>query len=118
MVATVSTQKPMVRSTVESIPVSIHKLAMGQFAKVPCPTTRSISDNPLPLEDIVSALVRQGIPWPNAGMASENLFKTRKDWSIPPTPVPTPAPSLKTEEQPNITAIPHAMTMPKQTTEK
>ena len=56
---------------------------MGQFAKVPCPTTRSISDNPLPLEDIPSAPVRQGTPWPNAGSASENLFETKKDWPIP-----------------------------------
>ena len=52
MVVTVNTQTPMVRSTAESIPVTIHKLAMGQFAKVPHPTTRSINDNPSPLEDI------------------------------------------------------------------
>ena len=32
--------------------------------------------------------------------------------------VPTPAPTIKTEEQPQIAAIPHAMTMPKQATEK
>ena len=117
-VITVSTQIPMVRSIAESIPVTIHKLATGQFVKVPCPTTRSINDNLKPLEDIPSAPVRQGTLWTNAGLASENLFKTRKDWPIPPSPVPTPAPTTKTEEQPKISAIPHAMTMPKQATEK
>ena len=118
MVVTVSTQTPMRRSTAESILVTIHKLATGQFAEVPCPTTRSISDNPPPLEDIPSVPVRQGTPWPNAGLASENLFETRKDWPIPTTSVPTPTPTIKTEEHPKIAAIPHAMTMPKQATEK
>ena len=80
MVATVSTQTPIVRSTAESVPVMVSKLAMGQFAEVPHPTTRSLNDNInlLPLEDIPSAPDRQGIPWPNAGSASENLFETRK----------------------------------------
>ena len=119
-VVTVSTQTPMVRSTAESIPVIMHKLAVGQFAKVPCPTTRSISDNHPPLEDIPSVLVRQGTPWHNAGSASENLFETRKYWPFPPTPVPTPTPTptIKTEEQTKIATIPCAMTMPKQATEK
>ena len=118
MVATISMQTPMVRSTADSILVAIHKLAMGQFVEVSCPTTSSTSDNPPPLEDIPSVPVRQGNPWPNAGLASENLFETRKDWPNPPTPVPTPIPTIKTEEQPKIAAIPHAMTMPKQATEK
>ena len=96
----------------------MQKLAMGQFAEVSCPTTRFISDNPPPLEDISSAPVRQGTPWSNASVTSENLFETRKDWPIPPTPVPSPAPSIKTEERPKIAAISHAMTMPKQATEK
>ena len=109
---------PMMRSTAESILVTIYKLAMGQFAKVPCPTTRSISNNPPPLEDIPSDPVRQCTPWPNAGLASESLFETRKDWPIPPTPVHTPVPTIKTNEQPKIAAISHAMTMPKQVTEK
>ena len=60
MVATLNTQTPMVRSTAESLPVTIHKLAMGQFANVPHPTTRSINDNPPQLEDIPSVPVRQG----------------------------------------------------------
>ena len=96
-VATVSTQTLMVGSTAESILVTIHKLATGQFAEVPCPTIKSISDNPPPLEDIPSAPVRQGTPWPNAGSASENLFETRKDWPFPHTPVSTPAPTTKIE---------------------
>ena len=115
-VATINTQTPVVRSTAESI--LVHKLAMGQFPEVPHPTTRSLNDNLPPLEDIPSAPVRQGTPWPNAGLASENLFKTRKDWTIPPTPVPTPAPTIKTEEQSKIAAIPSAMVIPKQATEK
>ena len=73
MLVTVSTQTPMVRSTAESIMVTMHKLAMVQFAEVPHPTSRSIKDNPPPLEDIPNAPVRQGTPWPNAGLASENL---------------------------------------------
>ena len=108
----------MVRSTAQSIPVTIHKLAVRQFAEGPCPTTRSISDNPPLLEDISSATVRQGTPWPNyAGLVLENLFETRKDWPISPTSVPTPASTIKTE-QPKTAAIPHSMTMPKQATEK
>ena len=117
-VATVSTQTPIVRSTAESVPVTVYKLATGQFAEVPCPSTLNDNSNPPPLEDIPSAPVRQGTPWPNAGAASENLFETRKDWPIPPTPVPTPTPTIKTEEPPKIAAIPHAMVIPKQTTEK
>ena len=62
--------------------------------------------------------VRQGTPWPNARPASVNLVETRKDWPIPPTPVPTPAPTIKTEEQPKTAAIPHVMTMAKPATEK
>ena len=120
MVATISMQTPMVRSTAESIPVTIHKLAMGQFAEVSNPMTRSLNDNtnPPPLEDIPSTPFRQGTPWPKAGSASENLFETRKDWPIPPTPVPTPTPAIKTEEQPKTAAIPCTMTMPKQTIER
>ena len=120
MVATVSTQTPIVRAKAESILVMVYKLAIGQFAEVPHPTTRSLNDNinPPPLENIPSALVRQGTPCPNTGSVSENLFKTRKDWSIPSTPVPTPASIIKTEEQPKIVAIPNAMVMAKQATEK
>ena len=117
-VVTVSTQTPMVRSTAESIPVTIHKLATGQFAEVPHPTHRSLNDSPPPLEDIPSAPVILVTPWPNAGLASENLFETRKDWPIPLLQSPHPNSTIKTEEQPKIAAIPHTMTMPKQATEK
>ena len=102
MVVTVGTQTPMVRSTAESILGTIHKLATGQFAEAPHPTSRSINDNPLPLEDNPSAPIRQGTPWPNAGLASENLFETRKDWPIPPTPAPTPTPPTKLKNNPKL----------------
>ena len=51
MVATVSTQTPIVRSTAESILVMVYKLAMGQFAEVLHSTTRPQNEgsNPSPL---------------------------------------------------------------------
>ena len=78
MVATVSTQTPVVRSAAEAIPVTVYKLATGKFAEVPYPTARpqteghpSIQDsNPPLLEDIPNAPVRQGTPWPSTGSAS------------------------------------------------
>ena len=42
------------------------------------------------------------------------LFKTKKDWPIPPTPATT----VKTEVPPQTAVIPHAMVMPKQVAEK
>ena len=39
-IATVSTQTPLVRPTAESIPEMVCKLATGQFAEVPHPTSR------------------------------------------------------------------------------
>ena len=94
MVATISTQTPIGRSTAESILVTLYKSATGQFAEDPGPTTKPLNENsnPPPPEDIPSAPVRQGTPWPNAGSVSDKLFETRKDWLIPLTPVPTPAP--------------------------
>ena len=64
MVATVSTQTPTGRSTAESIPVTVYKLAMGQFAEVPHPTCRPQNEesNPPPLEDIPNAPPRQSTP--------------------------------------------------------
>ena len=38
-------------------------------------------NKPLPLEDVP---IHAGTPWPKAGKMSGNLFKTRKDWLIPP----------------------------------
>ena len=91
-VATASTQTPTARSTAESISMTVYKLATGQFAEVPHQTTRPQNEgsNPPPLEDIPNAPTREGIPWPNSGSTSENLFETRKDWPIPPTPGATP----------------------------
>ena len=117
-VATTSTQMPVTRSTATSIQIMVYNLATGKFREVPCPLTLTQNSNTPTLEDIPSAPVIQGTPWPNAGSASENLFETRKEWPIPPTPVPTPALTLKTEEPPKIAAIPHAMVMPKQATKK
>ena len=97
MVVTVSTQTPMVRSTAQSIPVTINKLATGQFADILHPTTRSINDNPSPLEDIPSAQCRFSI---------RDLFKTRKDWSIPLNPVPTPTPPSKQKNNPKLQQSP------------
>ena len=93
---------------------------MGQFAEIPHPTPRSLNDdtNPPPRDDVPSVPVRQGTPWSNTGSTSENLFKTRKDWPIPLTPFPMPAPIIKTEGQPIIAAIPNAMVIPKKATEK
>ena len=121
-VATTSTKTPVVRSTTEFIPVTACKLGMGKFAEVPYPTTRHQNEGhpsiqssiPLPLEDIPNAPVRQGTPWSSTGSASENLFDTRKDWPIPPTPAPTSAPSVKTQ----VAVISCAIVMPKQVAEK
>ena len=119
-VATVSTQTPVVRSTVESIPVTVYILVMRKFAEILCLATRSQNEgsNPQPLEDMPNAPVRQSTHWPNSGSASKNLIETRKDWPIPPTPAPTPALNVKTEEPPQDAAIPHTMVMPKQVAEK
>ena len=83
--ATVSTQTPTVKSTAESILVTVYKLAMGQFAEVPHPITRPQNEgsNPPSLEDIPNDPPRQSIPWSNPGSTSENVFETRKDWPIP-----------------------------------
>ena len=114
----------MTRSTGTSISVTVYKLATGQFAEVPYPTARPQDErhtstqnfHPPPLEDIPRAPVRQGTPWPNTVSASEKLSETRKDWLIPPIPVPTPI--MKTESPPKIAVIPQVMVTPKQVTEK
>ena len=63
-VATVSTQTPTVRSTAESIPVTVYKLATGQFVEVPHQTTRPQNEgsNPPPLEAIPNTPPRQNTP--------------------------------------------------------
>ena len=80
--------------------------------------TSNEGSNPPPLEDISNAPHRQNTPWPKSGSTSENLYETRKDWPIPPTPAATPTLTIKTEEPPQIAAMPHAMVMPKKATEK
>ena len=47
---------------------------------------------------------------------SENLFESRKDWPIPPTPTSTP--TIKVKAQSHETLIPHATVAPKQIKEK
>ena len=124
-IATTSTPMPVTRSTATFIPVTVCKLVTEQFAEVPYPTHRPQNEghppiqnsNPPPLEDIPSAPVRQDTPWPNTGSALENLFETRKDWLIPPTPVPTSASTIKTEAPLQEAAIPHVMVRPKQAVE-
>ena len=69
----------------------------------------SADNNPPPLEDIPT---RAGTPWPGAGSTSENLFESRKDWPIPPTPTSTP--TIKFEAKCHKAAIPHAAMAPKQ----
>ena len=105
---TISTQISVTRFTAKSILVTVYKLATGQFAKVPCLTTRLQNKgyNPPPLEDIHSAPIRQSTPWPNAESASENLFETRKDWPIPPALVPAPAPLSKQKNYPKLQQSP------------
>ena len=56
--------------------------------------------------------------WPNAGSTSEKLFETRKEWPIPPASTATPISTIKTEDPPQVAAVPHAMLIPKQATEK
>ena len=101
--------------------VVVFKLATGQFAEVPHPTGKpqdernsSVHSNPPALEDIPNAPFRQGSSWPNSGSAPENLFEARKDWPIPPTSAPTPAPTIKTEAPPQVAVIPCVMVRPKQ----
>ena len=114
MTATTSIQTQTTGFTTTAIPVTKHKLAIGQFPEAPCPTVRSSVQNPPPLEDIPKAPVSQGTPWPNARSTSENLFETRKDLPIPPTPAPTSAPTMKTEAPPQVAAIPREMATPRQ----
>ena len=125
-VSTTSTQIPVVRCIPESIPVMVYKLAMGKFAEVPYPTPRPQNEghpsvqgsNPPPLEHIPNDPIRQGTPRPSKGSAYENLFETRKDWPIPPSPTPTSASTVKTEAPPQVAAITHVLVMSKQVTER
>ena len=100
-VVTVSTYTPMVRSTAESTPVTIHKLATGQFAEVPHPTTRSLIDNCPPLEDIPSAPVRQGTPWPNDRTDIRESIQNQEGLGLfPLLQSPHPSPPSKQKNSP------------------
>ena len=88
-------------------------LAKGKFQENPPQGGSSADDNPPPLENIPG---RAGTPWPETGSTSENLFESRRDWLIPPTPTSTP--TIKVEAQPHKTAIPCATVALKQIKEK
>ena len=105
-VVTVSTQTPMVRSTAESIPVTIHKLAMGQFAEVPHPTTRSISDNPPPIENIPKVPVRQGAIGPMQVQHQRICLKPRWTGLFFLLQSPHPPPPSKQKNNPKLQQSP------------
>ena len=88
-------------------------LAKGKFQENPPQGGSSADNNPPPLENIPA---RAGTPWPETGLASENLFKSRKDRPICPTPTSTP--TIKVEALLHETAIPYATVAPKQIKEK
>ena len=67
-------------------------LAKGFFQENPPQGGSSADNNPPQLENIPA---RVGNPWPKTGSTSENLFKSRKDWPIPPTPTSTPQHKLR-----------------------
>ena len=97
MTTTTSTQMQRTGFATTAMPVTMHKLATGQFVEASSPTAKPQNgghpsvQNPPPLEDISKASVIQGTPWPKAEPTSENLFETKKNWPIPPAPVPTSA---------------------------
>ena len=74
MVATVSTQTPVVRSAAESIQVTVYKLAIRKFAEVSCLTTRPQNEgsNLPPLEDISMAQSDRVL----LGLAQGQLLRT------------------------------------------
>ena len=83
LVATTSTQMPVIKSAAASIPVMVYNLAKGKFNGVPFPTERPQAEeipsvhnsNPPPLEAIPNAptfQVREDTPWPNTESASTN----------------------------------------------
>ena len=85
-VATTSTQMPVTRSATTPILVMMYKVATGQFAEVPYPTTRpqeeghllSHNSNPSPLEDIPSAPVREGTLGPTQGQLQKIYLRQEK----------------------------------------
>ena len=123
-VATTSTQMPIVKSTATSIPVMVYNLAKGKIDGVPYPTERPQAEEipsvhnfkPPPLETIPNVptfQVREDTTWPSTESASMNVFETRADWPILPTPAPT-----KSQVPHQIAVIPYAMVLSKQIEEK
>ena len=97
-VATTSTQMPVTRSAATSLLVMVCKLAIGQFAEVPYLTARpqdeghpsTKNSNLPPLEDIPSAPVRQGTPWPNVWVSLRKYIWNQKRLANSPTPALLP----------------------------
>ena len=119
-----STQMPVTRSTTTSIPVTVYKLATGQFAEVSYLTTRP-QDEGHPLTKTPALHYWKTFPTthldrvllgPTQGQL-QKMYLRPEDWPIPPTPVPTPAPTIKTEAPPQIAAIPYVMGRPKNAAE-
>ena len=117
-----STQMSVGELAATSILVMVYNLAQGKFKRIPYPAERSQKNPSVPscnttqLEATPSAptfQVREDTLWPNTVSASINLYKARADWPIPPMPAPT-VKAEKTEVLPQVSAIPHAMVLPKQ----
>ena len=62
MTATTSTQTQTTGFTATVIPVTVHKLATGQFPEAPKSTVRSSVQSHPPLEDIPKTPIGQGTP--------------------------------------------------------
>ena len=96
----------------------VYKLKTGQFAENPCLTTRPQIKAPT-LHHWKTCPVPQLDRVPLGQMHGQpQRTYLRPERPSPPAPVPTLAPTIKTEEPPQVAAILHAMVMPKQATEK
>ena len=128
IVATKSTQMPMVKSAAAYILVMVYNLAKGKFDGIPYPSERpqaeespSIHNSSPPQSEAAlnapTFQVRDDTPWPNTIPTSTNLFKARADWPISPMQIPS-VKLEKAEAPPRVAAIPCAMNLPKQIGEK
>ena len=108
MVATVSTQTTTVRSTAESIPVIVYKLAMEQFTEVPCPTTRPQNEksNPPPLEDIPKVPPDRASPGPIQDQPQKIYLRQEKTGQFPLLQLPCLFPSSKQKSLPKLQQSP------------
>ena len=122
--ASTSTKMQTIQFTATAIPVTIYKLAIGQFAETSSPTARpqngghSSVQNPPPLEDIPKAHSDRVLLGPMQVWHQRIYLKSGRTDLFPYSSPPTPTPTMKTEEQPKTAAIPCIMAMPKQATEK